>query len=100
MSESYCYSLDKAFNKAVARAQTLFGSPEDSRLAGLAWIRAVTGKEGHPILSLNQYCLDHGVNAVCFTRYSIIIFKNSKMGRKVPHNNRSWRATIPAIDSW
>jgi len=73
MSESYCYSLDKAFNKAIARAQTLFGSPQDSRLAGLAWIRGVTGKEGHPILNLNQYCLDHGVNAVCFTRYSILI---------------------------
>ena len=49
MSESYCYSLDKAFNKAIARAQTLFGSPEDSQLAGLARV----GEKLRPTMELS-----------------------------------------------
>jgi hypothetical protein len=98
MNESYPYFLDEALKKAVARAKEF--TPGDSRLAGIAWIRSVTGQEDHPILSLNQYCLDHGVNAVCFTRYSILIFRNSKEGKEIPHNTRSRRMEKVVIDSW
>jgi len=72
VSENYFYFLDKTFEKAVARAKSLFfDDHEDCRLSGISWIYEVTGEEEQPILSLNQFCLDRGVNALCFSRISI-----------------------------
>jgi hypothetical protein len=86
MSETYCYFLDKTFQRAVAQAKSLFEDARDSRTAGISWIQEVTGKKGHPILSLNQFCLDNGVNAVCFSRAAIIIFRKKRAKKRFSHN--------------
>ena len=82
VSESYFYFLDKTFQKAVAQAKSLFNDHGDSRLAGMSWIYEVTGKQGQPILSLNQFCLEKGVNAVCFSRVTIIIFRKKRAKKR------------------
>jgi len=82
VSESYLYFLDKTFQKAVARAQSLFKDHGDSRLEGMSWIYEATGKEGQPILSLNQFCLEKGVNAVCFSRITILIFRKKRAKKR------------------
>jgi hypothetical protein len=86
MSETYCYSLDKTFKRAVARAKSLFEDAGDVRAEGISWIKKVMGNKGHPILSLNQFCLDNGYNAVCFSRAGIIIFRKNSMKREFSHN--------------
>jgi hypothetical protein len=86
MSETYCYSLDKTFEKAVARTKSLFEDAWDPRTEGILWIKKVTGNKKHPILSLNQFCLDNGYNAVCFSRAAIIIFRKNSMKKEFSHN--------------
>lgn len=99
VSESYFYFLDKTFQRAVARAKALFKNVGDSRLAGIAWIQEVTGKEKHPILSLNQYCLDNGTNAVCFSRITIIIFRKKRAKKRFSHNAGSCGEKGGVVDS-
>lgn len=100
VSKNYFYFLDKAFKKAVARAKVIFDGVVDSRLAEMAWIQEVTGKGDHPILDLNQFCLNNGVNAVCFSRITILIFRKKKVGRVLSHNPGSFYEKKVVIDSW
>lgn len=100
MDETYPYFLDKTFQIAVARAKSLFKDPGDIRTPGIAWIYEVTGKDSHPILSLNQFCLYKGVNAICFTRYSIIIFKKKKAKKRFSHNRPSCSEKKVVLDFW
>ena len=99
MSETYCYSLDKTFKRAVEQAKSLFEDAGDSRKAGISWIREVTGNKEHPILSLNQFCLDNGANAVCFSRAAIIIFRENKAKRRFSHNALSCGEKGGVVDS-
>ena len=99
MSETYCYYLDKTFKKAVARAKSLFKDAGDPRTAGICWIQEVTGNKGHPILSLNQFCIDNGVNAVCFSRTTIIIFRKKRAKNRFSHNALSCGEKGGVVDS-
>jgi len=99
VSENYFYFLDKTFKKAVSRAKVIFEGIGDSRLPDIAWIKEVTGKEDHPILDMNQFCLEHGVNAVCFSRITILIFRIKKAGKVVSHNPGSFYEKKVVIDS-
>jgi len=99
VSVNYFYFLDKTFKKAVARAKSIFKDVGDSRLPEIDWIKEVTGKEGHPILDLNQFCLEHGVNAVCFSRITILIFRIKKAGKVLSHNPGSFYEKKVVIDS-
>jgi hypothetical protein len=86
MSETYGYFLDKTFQKAVARAQSIFEDAGDGRVSGILWIQEVTGNKAHPILSLNQFCLEKGVNAVCFSRAAILIFRKKRVNKRFSHD--------------
>jgi hypothetical protein len=99
MSESYCYSLDKTFKRAVARAKSLFEYAGDMRDEGICWIQEVTGNTEQPILSLNQFCLDNGYNAVCFTRAGIIIFRKKRVKSRFSHNALSCVEKAGLVDS-
>ena len=99
MHKTYCYYLDKTFKKAVARAKSLFEDAGDPRMAGVSWIQAVTGNKKHPILSLNQFCLDNAVNAVCFSRATIIIFRKKRAKKRFSHNVLSIGEKEGVVDS-
>jgi hypothetical protein len=99
MSKTNCYYLDKTFKRAVARAKTLFEDSGDSRKIGISWIQEVTGKKEHPILSLNQFCLDEGANVVCFSRVTIIIFRKKNANKRFSHNALSCAEKGGVVDS-
>ncbi len=99
MSKTNCYSLDKTFKRAVARAKSLFKDSGDPRKAGISWIQEVTGNKEHPILSLNQFCLDNGANAVCFSRVTIIIFRKKNAKKRFSHDALSCGEKGGVVDS-
>lgn len=97
MSPNHPPVLDRAFRVAVDRAKAIFVGQADVRLEGSAWVDSLTGETGHPILSLNQYCLEHRVNGICLTRYCIHLFGDKGARGPVPHNSGSvarWRVIV------
>ena len=85
LSEKYTLQLDKMFQKSIDRAKALF--PEgDGTLNGMRWVRSVGCDRYRPLYSLNCFCLARGVNAVCFSRVSILIFRIRRAGRAFSHN--------------
>ncbi|RKX73577.1 MAG: hypothetical protein DRP87_18660 [Spirochaetes bacterium] len=100
MSVNHPTVLDKAFRVAVERAKAIFYGQVDYTLKGCAWIEALTGKKGRPILNLNQYCLEHRVNGVCFTRYSVLLFRENTSRNRIPHNTGAVGTFKVVVDSW
>ena len=97
MSPNHPAVLDRAFRVAVDRAKAIFAAQADRGLTGIAWVQALTGETGHPLVSLNQYCLEHRVNGICLTRYPIHLFGGKGAGGPAPHNNGSaarWRVVV------
>jgi len=100
MSANYPAVLDKAFQRAVDRAKGIFSGTVDDRLQGTAWIEALTGGSVQPIVSLNQYCLEHRVNCICLTRFDIQLFREKKGRISRPHKNGSPRREKVVVDFW
>ena len=100
MSANHPAVLDEAFRVAVDRAKAIFAVQVDDGLQGCAWIEALTGEKDQPIVSLNQYCLEHRVNGVCLTRYTIHLFRENTTRVNVPHNPGAARIFKMVIDSW
>ncbi len=100
MSVNHPAVLDEAFRVAVDRAKAIFAGQAEEGLQGNAWIAALTGQKDQPIVSLNQYCLEHRVNGVCLTRYTIHLFRENTPRVKVPHNPGAARIFKVVIDSW
>jgi hypothetical protein len=97
MSGNHPAVLDHAFGMAVARAKAIFVGRGDVRLQGIGWVESLTGETGHPMASLNQYCLERRVNAICVTRYPIHLFRRTAAGIGNPHNpgaTARWRVVI------
>ncbi len=86
MSGSYPKSLDRMFATAVRRAKALFPRAADESLSALAWVFAVVGYTERPLVELNRFCLASGVNAVCFCRASILVFKPRRARSSFSHN--------------
>ena len=85
---------------AVDRAKATFVGQEEMRLQVSAWIEALTGQKDQPIVSLNQYCLEHRVNGVCLTRYTIHLFRENTARVKFPHNPGAAQIFKVVVDSW
>ena len=100
LSTNHPAVLDKAFRRAVNRAKAIFHDQVDNRLPGFAWIEALTGQSEQSIVSLNQYCLEHGLNCVCLIRFPILLFREKKPKMTHPHNNGAPRSWKVVIDSW
>ena len=97
MSPNHPAVLDRAFQVAVDRARAIFVGRTDERLQGSAWVEALSGETGHPLVSLNQYCLEHRVNGICLTRYCIHLFREKAVRAPAPHNSGSapvWRVVV------
>ena len=99
LSEKYPLQLDKMFQRSIDRAKALFPNAGDPVLAGMQWVRSVVYEPERPLYSLNCFCLEHGVNAVCFSRASILIFRVQKAGSIFSHNLGTSQYEVPGIDS-
>ena len=100
MSVNHPAALDRAFRVAVDRSKAIFSEKADIRLSGCAWIEALTGSKERPMVSLNQYCLEHRVNGICLTRFSIHLFPEHTARSRVPHDNGFRHRFKLIIDSW
>lgn len=89
VSDRYPKQLDKMFFKAVAQAKALFAESVDLKPTPMAWVQSLVGEKERPLWSLNQYCLAHGYNCICFCRASIIRFSATTAGSRASHNRGS-----------
>jgi len=97
MSHNHPAVLDHAFRVAVERARAIFVDQGNLRLQGLEWVQSLTGQTGHPMASLNQYCLEHRVNGICLTRYPIHLFRGQSPRSGNSHNpgaTARWRVVL------
>ena len=94
LSEKYALQLDKMFQRSIDRAKALFTLEGDATLNGMQWLRSVGCDPQRPLYSLNCFCLERGVNAVCFSRISILIFPIRRAGRAFSHNTGLTRTRL------
>ena len=85
----YPKQLDRMFSRAIVRAKALFPETTDVRATPMNWLQLMVGPTQRPLLSLNQFCLAHRYNCVCFCRSSVIRFSSPKAGSGVSHNRGS-----------
>lgn len=86
VGERYGLHLERMFSRSVNQAKALFPDAEEPYLNGMEWVRSVVADASRPLYSLNCFCLQRGVNAVCFCRASILRFRPSKSARRLSHN--------------
>lgn len=67
--------LERKLATAVQRGKALWPEAADQRLESWAWIQAVCGSAEQPILRMNRFALEHQVNAICFCRAPILLFR-------------------------
>jgi hypothetical protein len=99
MSRHYPKQLEQMLHTAVSRAKALFLAGDGAFLSGIPWIEALCGPTDRPLFGLNQYCLAHRINAVCFCRSSILVFTRSGRIGAVSHNPDSAPKPRTFIDS-
>jgi hypothetical protein len=86
VSERYGLQLERMFARSVNQAKALFPHAGEPYLNGMEWVRSVVEDPSRPLYSLNCFCLQQRVNAVCFCRASILRFRISKAGGRFSHN--------------
>jgi hypothetical protein len=86
VSERYGLQLERMFARSVNQAKALFPHAGEPYLKGMEWVRSVVEDPSRPLYSLNCFCLQQRVNAVCFCRASILRFRISKAGGRFSHN--------------
>ena len=89
VSTRYAKQLDRMFVTAIARAKALFPEIADPRLPEMDWVIAVVGSTERPLWRVNQFCLAHHYNCLCFCRASIIRFRVDSASRRTSHNRGS-----------
>ena len=99
VSERYPIQLDKMFEKSVDMAKALFPEAGEPTLHGMKWVASVVADLSRPLYSLNCFCLDHRVNAVCFSRSSILLFPTNSVGGGISHNLGIPGQEIGEVDS-
>ena len=91
--------LERKFAMAVERGKALWPQAADVRLAPWAWIQAVCGSAEQPIVRMNRYAFEHGVNAICFCRAPILLFRVRMRGRPPSHKPVSTAGPRLPVDS-
>ena len=76
MHAGYGKQLERRLGVIVSRGKALWPQAAARQLGGLAWVRATCAPRSAdtPLLSLNHFSLEHGVNAICCSRSSILLF--------------------------
>ena len=67
--------LERKLATAVERGKAIWPEAADVTLGSRAWIQAVCGSTQQPILAMNRFALEHRVNAICFCRAPILLFR-------------------------
>jgi len=67
--------LERKLATSVQRAKVIWPEAAELTLEPRAWIRAVCGSTVQPILQMNRFALEHRVNAICFCRAPILLFR-------------------------
>jgi len=99
LSEKYQINIDKMFQTSVDQAKAHFPQEGNPTLNGMEWVKSVVSDSERPLYSLNCFCLENGVNAVCCTRSSIQTFRIRKAGIRFSHNLGTSHSEVPGIDS-
>jgi hypothetical protein len=81
--------LERMLGTAVERAKAIWPEAAELTLGPRAWIQAVCGSGEQPILGMNRFALEHGVNAICFCRAPILLFRVGTRGRSRSHRPAS-----------
>ena len=76
MHAGYGKQLERRLDVIVSRGKALWPLAADPQLGGLGWIRAACAPRpaATPLLSLNHFCLEQRVNALCCSRIAILLF--------------------------
>jgi len=75
LSLDYPRRLETRLEVAVNRGKALWPHEGRDELRGLAWMeRLCAGATERPLLATNLFALGRGVNALCFCRFSILLF--------------------------
>lgn len=99
MGPRYLKQLERMLERGLSRAKAIFPRAADERLGGHAWIEAVCGPTNRPLLSLNDYALQHGVNAILCCRSSILLFSRARRPGSASRNQGSAGTAPPSVDS-
>ena len=67
--------LERKIATSVQRAKVIWPKVADVTLEPWAWMRAACGSTVQPILQMNRFALEHRVNAICFCRAPILLFR-------------------------
>lgn len=81
--------LERKLATAVERGKAIWPKAADELLEPWAWIQAVCGSIEQPILRMNRFALEHGVNAICFCRAPILLFRAGIRGGLRSHKPES-----------
>jgi hypothetical protein len=100
LSADYPRRLERRLEVAVNRGKALWPQQGMLNLWGLAWIGSLcAGDAERPLLAMNLFALGHGVNAICFCRFSILLFGRTGMHGVVSHEMGTAATPRPTIDS-
>lgn len=99
LSSDYPRRLERMMEVAVARGKAVWPQAGRQHLRGLEWIGSLCGGHGRPLLAMNLFALQHGVNALCFCRSSILVFSRSAVHRRRSHNRGTAADEGRTIDS-
>jgi len=89
MEERTGRNLERKLATAVERGKAIWPKAADVTLEPWAWIQAVCGSTPQPILAMNRFALEHGVNAICFCRAPILLFRPRIRGERASHKPAS-----------
>jgi hypothetical protein len=99
MGPRYLKQLERMLDCGLARAKAIFPAAADERLGVPAWVEAVCGPTSRPVVSLNDYALEHGVNAILCCRASILLFSRARRPGSPSRNPGSAGTDPPCVDS-
>lgn len=82
-------ALERKLEVAVNRGKAALAGRVDGQLEGLRWIEALCGPTTRPLFALNQAALRSGMNALCFCRASILIYRRDREKYARSHKQES-----------
>ena len=68
LHERYARWLDRRLEVVVSRGKALWPHGGELHAHGLAWIASLVGASNEPVVALNRYALENGVNCLWFSR--------------------------------
>ena len=87
--------LERRLEVAVRRAKAIWAKTADAALSPLSWILAVCGPTPRPVVAMNAFALEAGVNAILFCRSSILFFRPRHRKQDLSHKPVSAGPPVP-----